>query len=643
VSLRAPLVSRFRNLRLFWKLLVPSLVVTLVLGLSGVFVLVRYLSSKAQSGLDQRLSRVSLDAQAQVRDQVLYLLESVRLAANLEGIPEAVGAGDAATAGRRVAGVASVRTALDLLVVTDREGRGLVEVRRQGDQLSSGRGSGWSDEPFVADVLRGMVDAEGDKRAGFLRVEGSDVLAVAAPVRARGVVAGAVVAGVIVARMTEQIAARVQAAVAVHGGDGRLLGGSGREAPTRSIPAVDPTGPVRRLERVGSQDVASLYATLDLRDLRGATLVVSLPRSPVLAGVRGAAVLLALVFLLVMVAVVGLGAVLSRLVLAQVRPLIATNRALGKGDLSARAPVLGDDELGELARGLNVMAEQLQASYRGLEDRVAERTKELAQLYEEISAKARARSDFFAALSHDFRTPLFVIMGHAELLLDPDPPEDPGWREEFGRTVLEAAQHLLRRVDELLELARLESGTVELELQPLRLGDVGGGLRRMIMALAEASDLRVEIRVAKDLPAVWADPARLHEILLNLVSNAIKYTPAGGRVRVSAAARPGSVGVSVSDTGVGIPVEAQSRIFEPFYRVKGTKAQRGQSSTGLGLAITKRLVEAHGGEIGLTSTPGAGSTFTFTLLAVDGRAAPAGGEREAVPPARRGLLARSSQ
>lgn len=137
----------------------------------------------------------------------------------------------------------------------------------------------------------------------------------------------------------------------------------------------------------------------------------------------------------------------------------------------------------------------------------------------------------------------------------------------------------------------------------------------MIDGLARAGGVRLRTRIPRDLPHAKADAARLREVLVNLVDNAVKYTPAGGEVVVSAAANNGAVSILVSDTGVGIPADVGDRVFEPFFRVKGTRAQRGQPSSGLGLAVAKRFIEAQGGDLSFEPRDSGGTTFTVTLNA----------------------------
>jgi signal transduction histidine kinase len=180
----------------------------------------------------------------------------------------------------------------------------------------------------------------------------------------------------------------------------------------------------------------------------------------------------------------------------------------------------------------------------------------------------------------------------------------------------DAAGQLLDFVNDILEISKADAGRIELNVEEVRVGSVLRGLRPAIDQLAASGDLSAAVKVPRGLPAVRADVARLRQVVLDLVDNAVKYTPAGGAVRVTAAAVGSSVEILVTDTGVGIPSDEAGRLFEPFYRVKGTRTQKGQPSSGLGLALVQRLVEAQGGTVRFDSTPGAGTTFVVALPAI---------------------------
>jgi signal transduction histidine kinase len=290
-----------------------------------------------------------------------------------------------------------------------------------------------------------------------------------------------------------------------------------------------------------------------------------------------------------------------------VRPLVDANRRMAGGDFGARAEVSSADELGELADGFNAMADRLQAEQQHLEAQVAERTAQLVQL-------AEARAEVLAAISHDFRTPIFAIMRHAELMTSDDfTPPDDRWVARFGATILDSSQLLLDRVGEILDLAKTGAVGLELERRPCRLHELLDGLEGPAAAIARAAGVELHIVRGPADGVVDGDPKRLRQALLNLVSNAVKYSRTDGRVTVRGSVTDTFVEVAVIDAGVGIPAEAAQLVFEPFYRVPGVEATDGQPSSGLGLAVVKRVVDAHGGTIRVTSEVGAGSTFVISL------------------------------
>jgi len=609
---------RVRDLPLFWKLLLPFLALIVIFGSLGAFVIVRDLSARGQDALDQDLARRSFEARSLVHDRELYLVESANFATNIQGMAGAVGSRDGRAVRTLLGSVLALKTDVNLLVATDRGGRGLVELRRATStaRTSSSAGGRWADQPFVAAALR---DSAGGRRAGVVDDAGNKLVVIAAPIcpaaGCAGGVRGAALVGISIDRLLNEavgaspVGGRGRGGAAIYDVGGRLLARVGLGAKAPGAPAVPTDGRLlRRRGRVDGTDVATLYVPLDVQGERVGTLAATVPSSAAFASVRGTAERLGLIVLLVMVGVVGVGALLSRFILAQLRPLVATNRALGLGQLSARAPVVSNDELGELARGVNQMADQLEASYDTLELRVTQRTDEIQRLLQD-------RTEFFAAVSHDLRTPLAVIRSQALMMLNPKfGTRSPS---EVAKTIVASSDQLLTLINELLELSRAEAGRLGLDLERVRLQDVVKDLRRTIDGLAQTGGLTVTVSVPRELPPVLADGRRLREILLNLIDNAVKYTPRGGRVTVAAALQDDRVSVRVHDDGIGIPEGARDRIFEPFYRVKGNDPQQGQASTGLGLALTKRLVEAHGGQISFESSPGAGTTFAFSLQPFD--------------------------
>lgn len=224
------------------------------------------------------------------------------------------------------------------------------------------------------------------------------------------------------------------------------------------------------------------------------------------------------------------------------------------------------------------------------------------------------RKEFVANVSHELRTPLSVIRGYIETLLEAPPP-DPGAARRFQLTIQKHVRQLEALIEDLLNISALESQQARLEHGTVRLGDVAAAAIEELEQQARDKTMAVTVELPADLPAVRADRRRLHQVLVNLLANAIKYTQAGGHVAVSARADGGQVECCVADDGPGITSEDLGRIFERFYRVDKARS-REMGGTGLGLAIVKHIVQAHGGRVWAESTVGQGSRFYFTLPVV---------------------------
>jgi len=229
----------------------------------------------------------------------------------------------------------------------------------------------------------------------------------------------------------------------------------------------------------------------------------------------------------------------------------------------------------------------------------------------ELRRLERARRDFVANVSHEFKTPLTAIQGFAETLLG-GAMEDSRNRSRFLEIIRDNAQRLGRLTDDLLKLSRLEAGKLELELQPVAMSAVIQPCIDNTRIRADARDLVIEVDIVPDLPPATGDLRSLQEILQNLLDNAVQYSRPGGHISVRAYAQGEEVILSVADSGIGIPKTEQERIFERFYRVDPARS-RELGGTGLGLSIAKHLVEAQGGRIEVESELGRGSTFRVLL------------------------------
>jgi signal transduction histidine kinase len=320
-------------------------------------------------------------------------------------------------------------------------------------------------------------------------------------------------------------------------------------------------------------------------------------------------------------------------------PLLHEGRFVGKISIANKPGGLSENDV----RLVTVFAAQvgvvvqnahlyrrLQESAMHLETKVRERTAELEATYRELeTSHARLReldqlkSDFLGNVSHEFRSPLAAIKGYVDNLLDgvAGPLADKP-HHYLGR-VRDNADRLARMVSDLLDLTRIESGRIELLPQVLPVADV------VTEAVDDLRHVAAErrVRLVTDVsacPALWADPDKVHQVLTNLLANAIKWSPPGGQVMVTASHDlGGQVRLAVQDTGPGIPVAERERVFDKFYQVGRANGDR-PSGTGLGLTIARHLVELHAGRIWAEEAPSGGATFVLFLPAAPAPAAPVG-------------------
>jgi PAS domain S-box-containing protein len=233
----------------------------------------------------------------------------------------------------------------------------------------------------------------------------------------------------------------------------------------------------------------------------------------------------------------------------------------------------------------------------------------------------RMKTEFVSQVSHELRTPLTAIKGFTDLILDGDAGEVNEEQTEYLQTVKSNADRLVALINDLLDVSRIESGRITLRIEPLDVRSILASVLATMRPLLEGKSQTITLEVGDELPRAAGDHDRIVQVATNLVSNAHKYTPAGGQIRVAASVEDALIAISVSDNGMGIAPEDVARLFTRFFRVDSSLT-REIGGTGLGLSIVKSIVELHGGTITVSSEPGVGSTFTFTLpvastLAVD--------------------------
>ena len=231
---------------------------------------------------------------------------------------------------------------------------------------------------------------------------------------------------------------------------------------------------------------------------------------------------------------------------------------------------------------------------------------------EEFNRATQSKSEFMASMSHELRTPLNVIIGFSELMLDEVLGKINEEQRQSLNDILNSGRHLLDLINDILDLSKIESGKMELKLRNFPLPDVMESLRRVMTPMLAPKKQNLEIKVAEGLSTIYADRDKVRQVLLNLVSNAARFTQDGGELKVEAIKDNDWCRVSVIDHGIGIKPEDQKRIFEPFCQLENPLTDE-KGDTGLGLAIARQIIERHGGQIWVESEYGKGSRFTFTL------------------------------
>jgi signal transduction histidine kinase len=311
-----------------------------------------------------------------------------------------------------------------------------------------------------------------------------------------------------------------------------------------------------------------------------------------------------------------LAAVVASLLLARsmarpIRALEAGAARIGAGALDERIDVRTNDELESLADAFNAMTGRLRESYAGLEQKVIARTSELAEANALLAVASRHKSEFLANMSHELRTPLNAIIGFSDVLLQRMNGELNDKQAEYVADILDSGKHQLALINDILDLSKVEAGRMELDLSSFSLPEVLATAATLVREQAVRRGIRLELHIDEALAGIVADKRKVKQVIVNLLANAVKFTPDGGRVDVAAVQRGDSIEVSVTDTGPGIASEDQVRIFEEFGQ--GTTRATAPEGTGLGLTLAQRFVNLHGGRIWVDSALGKGSTFTFTL------------------------------
>lgn len=411
-------------------------------------------------------------------------------------------------------------------------------------------------------------------------------------------------------RHFQQLAAAANARLTLIAPDGRVLLDSEADPARMENHALRPEVAQALRGGVGSSTRLStsvgeqfLYVALPAK---AGALRLALPLYEVSAEVRAIRRGLLWFTLLAFLPAIALAAFFAHYFSSRLGEIIEYAGALASGNFRLRLKHLGRDELGTLSRKLNETGEKLQRAFEDLQ-----------QEHVELEKLERIRKDFVINVSHELRTPLASIQGYTETLLD-GALHDPDHNVKFLTIIRQNAERLARLTGDLLTLSRIELKTQKFQFASYYVNALIADIVDSMRPMLEKKNIQVELQRAPDDAEMFCDSEAVHQVLSNLLDNALKYTPEGGCVKVTAVtlpAKPGGVdlvSVTVADTGIGIPKDDLPRLFERFYRVDKARS-RELGGTGLGLAIVKHLVRAQGGDVSVESEPGKGSTFSFTL------------------------------
>ncbi len=299
-----------------------------------------------------------------------------------------------------------------------------------------------------------------------------------------------------------------------------------------------------------------------------------------------------------------------------VSPISYSEKVLGVLALANTNP-LGEKELGFIERltdqiGISLNNLNQYHDLKTLSEQLKQRGREISQKNAQLEQANRLKTEFLANMSHELRTPLNAIIGFSEVLKDQLLGELSDEQSDYVGEIFESANHLLSLINDILDLSKIEAGKMELFLESLNIPELLRNALSIVKEKAHSHGIDLQLEVADNVGLVQVDGRKLKQIVFNLLSNAVKFTPDGGRVTIAAQRVENNLLVKVTDTGIGIPADDIGMLFRPFEQLDGSLARKFEG-TGLGLAMVKRLVELHGGQVRVTSTEGEGSCFQFVI------------------------------
>ncbi|MBI2913762.1 MAG: HAMP domain-containing protein [Chloroflexi bacterium] len=558
--------NRFFDLPLRFQIIIPFSLLIIVLASVSVGFGLPLAEEAASQNVDLKLDSAPSLFRRRLDNETADLERLAGLTAQTPGVSEALAAGD----GQRLslALEAAQATSLDALQVTDAAGMPL---------WSAGGHS-----PLSTDTLGSLTGAG----PGVAPSSAGEMLVAVQPIGPPDRPAGYVAAGRLLARLLPSLRPSPGAEVAIYR-DGGLVAttfptnhSSGAEVAGPPAGLSLSGGPVKKGTVVGDHAYAAIYDRLPLGSGNGTAFAVFVPKSPawpaetVVAAALAATVAIALVLLI-------LGFAIARAIAARLERVVEAIEQIGGGDFQQRVDLASSDEVGRLAQVVNRMAGRLQEA-------------------------ETSKAEFLAMASHELKTPLALMHNATELLLDQAPANGNGSRTELLEIIEANIDRMNRRVADLLELARIEAGHLTLHQRPLDLVPLVTEVAEGVGPMLAAREQSLSLELPEVLPEVGADPDRIQQVLLNLVSNAARHTRPGTHIALRARQNGQSVTVEVEDDGPGIPEAKLQRLLDSARRPFAGEG-------GLGLLIAQRLVALHQGRVWARSEPGRGTVFAFAL------------------------------
>jgi len=593
------------------KVALPYILLTVVVAVIGVYVVTRLVTGS----MNERLTNQLLEAGRAVSDgfvrQEKLHVDEARQIAYTEGVAQALKNGDRSVS--RLVTPVFQTSGIENLILISRDGIEIVHflIDNSENVIPITQDTRASESPIVAALLQSQDPDASPKRAlGANLVDGKAYYYTAMPISVNGEFEGVIVVGTSIKTLLPNIANLALADIVIYGVNGQVLSTTLSSADIDTLQLLSITQQdyqtIIRSENLVTGDNFLLdkrnyilgRAPLQVGNDRIGVFAVILPSDFVIQFGKDNRYTYALIFAGVMVVVIAIGTLVARTIIKPLYLLVHTSQAIASGDLNQRTGIKTKDEIGTLASTFDEMTTRLQ-----------ERTKELEHTNQMLQQIDKTKTNFIQISAHELRTPLTLIMGYSQML-EQDTINNPEL-SSLAHGILEGAERMTDIVESMLDVSRIDSDSLVLKKTSLPIEKIIQKVRKEFSKALDDRRINFDFTGLDVLPAVYADPDLIYKVFYHLVMNAIKYTPDGGEVRVTGkylnGSEPPHVELAVCDTGIGIDPGMKEVIFEKFHQTgevllhSSGKTKFKGGGPGLGLAIARGIVQAHGGHIWVES------------------------------------------